>query len=157
MKHALLRKLMRLVQAGSLVLISGAAFADDPTGFITTSGIEVYYAVLPAEMIRGYPKGSPEFKMHGGPPGGEHIHHVMVALFDAKTMERITDATVMASAAEIGLAGTVKELEPMPIAEAMTYGNYFQFYNLATYRITLEVRRPGSANVIKTSFEYKHH
>ena len=148
---------MCLVQAGSFALISGACLADDPVGYITTGGVEVYYAVLPAEMVRGYPKGSPEFEMHGGPPGGEHIHHVMVALFDGKTMERITNAKVMASVAEIGLAGTVKELEPMPIADAMTYGNYFYFYDLATYRITVEIHKPESGNVIKTSFEYKHH
>lgn len=157
MTRALLRRLMCLVPAGGFVLMCGAALGDDPTGYTSVGGLGVYYAVLPAELIRGYPKGSPEFRMHGGPPGGEHIHHVMVALFDGKTMERITDAEVTASVAEIGLAGTVRELEPMPIANAMTYGNYFRLSNLATYRITLEIQRPGSADAVTTSFEYKHH
>ena len=33
----------------------------------------------------------------------------------------------------------------------------FHFSNLATYRVTVEIRRAGSAKAIKTSFEYKHH
>lgn len=157
MKHGLLSRLICLVQAGGFVLLSEVSFADDPTGYMSAGGIGVYYAVLPAEMIRGYPKGSPEFEMHGGLPTGEHIHHVMVALFEGETMERITNAEVMASVAEIGLAGTLRKLEPMSIAGAMTYGNYFHLSNLATYRITVEIRQPESTNVIKASFEYKHH
>lgn len=157
MKHAFARRLLCLAQAGTFVLISGVSFADDPTGYILVDGISVYYAVLPAEMIRGYSKGSREFDMHGGPPAGKHIHHVMVALFEGKTLERITDAEVKAAVAEIGLAATVRELEPMSIASALTYGNYFYFYNLATYKITVEILRAGSTKAMQTSFEYKHH
>jgi hypothetical protein len=157
MKYAFARRLLRLVQAGTFVLISGVSFADDPTGYILVDGISVYYAVLPAEMIRDYPKGSLEFDMHGGPPAGKHIHHVMVALFEGKTLERITDAEVRAAVAEIGLAATTRELEPMSIASALTYGNYFHFYNLATYKVTIKIRRAGSITAMKTSFEYKHH
>jgi hypothetical protein len=157
MKHGFARRFLRLAQAGTFVLISGVSFADDPTGFTLVDGISVYYAVLPAEIIRGYPKGSPEFDMHGGPPAGKHIHHVMVALFDSTTLERITDAEVKAGVAEIGLAATVRKLEPMSIASALTYGNFFHFYSLATYKVTVEILRAGSTKAIQTSFEYKHH
>jgi hypothetical protein len=157
MMHVFARGVLRLAQVGALVLISGVSFADDPTGFVLADGIGVYYAVLPSEMIRGYPKGSPEFDMHGGPPGGKHYHHVMVALFEGKTLERIIDAEVKAAVAEIGLAATVRELEPMSVANALTYGNYFYFSNFATYKITVEILRPGSTKAVKVSFEYKHH
>ncbi len=82
MKHAFARRLLGFAQVGTFVLISGVSFADDPTGHILVDRISVYYAVSPAKMIGRYPKGSPEFEMHGGSPGGKHIHHVMVALFD---------------------------------------------------------------------------
>ena len=95
--------------------------------------------------------------MHGGPPAGKHIHHVMVALFEGKTQERITDAEVKAAVAEIGLAATVRELEPMSIADALTYGNYFLLSNVATYIMKVDILKAGSTKAIKTSFEYKHH
>jgi len=157
MKHTLPRTLAILIQAGGLVLISGAAFADDSTGYLDAGGLGIYYAVLPAEMVRGYPKGSPEYRMHGGPPNGAHVHHVMVALFDDRTMERVTDAKVEARVAEIGLPGTEKALTPMPIAGAMSFGNYFDLSNLATYRITIEIRRPGMPGETDVEFEYQHH
>jgi hypothetical protein len=149
-------RLLCLAQAGVFVLASGASFADDPTGYIHTEGMDVYYAVLPAELIREYPKGSPEFIMHGGPPAGNHQHHVMVALFEGKALKRITDAKVTANVAETGLAGKVKQLEPMLIADALAFGNYFYFSNLATYRVTIKIRRGGSARAVEVSFKYKH-
>jgi hypothetical protein len=147
---------LRLALAGVFALVSGASFADDPTGYIHVKGLDVYYAVLPAELIRGYSKGSPEFSMHGGTPAGKHQHHVMVALFEGQALERITDAQVKATVTEIGLAGKVRELEPMLTVDALTYGNYFYFSNLTTYRVMIEIRRAGSTKVIKASFENKH-
>lgn len=157
LKHTLLGMLAIVIQATGLVLISGAALADDSTGYVAADGLGIYYAVLPAEMIRGYPKNSPEYTMHGGPPNGEHVHHVMVALFDDKTMERVTDAKVEARVAEIGLPGVEKALTPMPLAGAMSFGNYFHLSNLATYRITIEIRRPGVQGETDVEFEYQHH
>ena len=149
-------RLLCVVQAGVFALISGASLADDPTGYLQVEGMDVYYAVLPAELIRKYPKKSPEFTMHGGPPAGKHQHHVMVALFEGQGLERITDAKVRATVTEVGLAGKIRELEPMVIADALTYGNYFHFSNLTTYRVMVEIRRAGSAKAIKASFNYKH-
>lgn len=156
MTRATITTLAALALAGSLAPLSRASFADESTGYVDTGGIGVYYAVLPAEMIRNYPRGSPEVRMHGGPPNGEHVHHVMVALFDDATMERIADATVTARVAEIGMTGRAKSLEPMAIAGAMTYGNYFRLANAATYRVTVDIRRPGSDGVATTAFEYRH-
>lgn len=157
MKRATLKRLACLVQVGSLSLISGVSVADDSTGYLHTGGMGVYYAVLPAELIRNYPENSVEFRMHGGAPNGEHVHHVMVALFGDESMERITDAQVTARVAEIGLTGKAKDLEPMAIAGAMTYGNYFRLSNLGTYKISVEIRLPDSAGVTTTTFEYSHH
>lgn len=157
MRRAVRERLLYPILAGIFVLTSSVSFARDPAGYVLANGIGVYYAILPAEMIRGYPEGAPEFDMHGGAPAGKHYHHVMVALFEGKSLERVTDADVVAAVGEIGLAETTKRLEPMPIGGALSYGAYFNFRDLGTYRITLRIRRPGWTEAVATSFEYDHH
>ncbi len=154
MKHMTLKSLASLAV---LVSIAGTSFASEPRGYKVVDGTAIYFVVQPAEMIRTYPKGRPEAGMHGGVPSGKHIHHVMVALFDAKSFERITDASVKATVSEIGLAGKTKALEPFTIAKALTYGNYFEMPTQTVYRVKVEVRRPGSRKVIEAKFEYTHH
>ena len=146
-----------LLLAAVFSLLSGAAFAADSSDYRVVDGLAIYYATVPAEMIRGHPKGHTEAVMHGGVPAGKHVHHVMIALFDSESLERITDAQVTASVGEIGLAQTKKKLEPFAVADALTYGNYFEFSALATYTVDIEVRRSEWSKVIKTRFEYKHH
>ena len=146
-----------LVQVAVLLLYSGAAFAATSSDSRIVDGLAIYYAVLPAEIIRGHPKEHPEAVMHGGVPKGKHVHHVMIALFDGKSLERITDAQVTATVGEIGLVGRKKQLEPFTVANALTYGNYFEFSTSATYTVDIEIRQPGSPRVVETRFDYKHH
>jgi len=109
---------MGLALVAILSLFSGAAFAADSSDYKIVDGLAIYYAVLSAEVIRGHPKGHPEAVMHGGVPAGKHVHHVLIALFDGESMERITDAQVTASVGEIGLAKRKKALEPFTVADA---------------------------------------
>lgn len=140
----------------AVTLASGVAVAADPSGYRVVDGLTLYYAVVPAEMVRGHPKEHAENTMHGGIPKGMHSHHVMVALFAGKGLERVTDAEVKATMGEVGLAGTQKRLEPFTVAEALTYGNYFEFSPLTTYIIEFTVQRPGSSRIVKSRVEYKH-
>lgn len=156
-KRGFLGGVLGLALAAVLLLFSSAAFAADSSDYRTVDGLAIYYAVLPAEMIRGHPKGHPEAVMHGGVPAGKHVHHLMIAVFDGKSLERITDAQVTATVGEIGLGRTKIQLEPFTVADALTYGNYFEFSNLATYTIDIEIRRPGSPRAVETRFEYRHH
>ena len=64
--------------------------------------------------------------MHGGIPRSRHAYHVMVALFDAQSLQQITDADVTALVAEVGFAEEQKQLEKLTVADAVTYGNYFE-------------------------------
>jgi hypothetical protein len=148
---------LALTLAAVLLMFTNAAFATDSSDYRVVDGLAIYYAAIPAEIIRGHPKGHPEAVMHGGVPAGKHVHHLMIALFDGNSLERITDAKVTATVSEVGLAPTQLELEPFSIADALTYGNYFEFSNLATYTIDIAVRRPGSSDIVKTRFEYRHH
>ena len=145
-----------LLSATPILLMPGRSMADAHNGYLVDHGIAVYYAVIPAEMIRGHPKQHPEATMHGGVPNRPHVHHVMLALFDASSLERIFDAEVAATVGEIGLAGERKKLEPFTVADALTYGNYFEFHPRIDYRVRVDIRRPGSPKAARVEFEFKH-
>jgi hypothetical protein len=116
------------------------------------NGVEVYLGVLPAVMIAGHPAEHPESGMHGGFPGGGY--HVMVALFDAKTGKRITDAQVNAKVVAPSLHTVGKPLESMTVAGSLTYGNYFNMLRGETYRIDVEIRRRAAPGVIHATFHW---
>jgi hypothetical protein len=158
MKRTILKTLSLLAPLAFLLSVTtGTSLASDNEGYKTVDDTIIYFAVLPAEIIRGHQKDHPEASMHGGVPGGSHVHHIMVALFEAKTFDRITDANVEATVTEIGMAGKTKTLEPFTVAEALTYGNYFEMPSQALYRVHVTVRRPGSNKTVETTFEYTHH
>lgn len=105
---------------------------------------------MPAAIVQGHRREHAERKMYGGVTAGRRQHHVMLALFDAATGVRIDDAAVTSKVGEPGLA-IDKRLEPMPIAGAMSYGNYFALPPPGPYQIDLRIMRPGSARPIATT------
>jgi hypothetical protein len=144
---------------GLLVGVASSSVATDAAAddsYKTAGGLAVYLGVLPAAMIQGHPRGHPEEAMHGGVPSGRHAYHVVAAVFDAATGERVEDAVVEARVGEPGLAGVTRQLEPMVIADTVTYGNYFQLSGDAPYRIDLSITRPGLATPIRVEFTYEH-
>jgi hypothetical protein len=118
-------------------------------------GIMVYLGVVPAEVVLGHAPQHPEAQMHGGPPEQPQRYHVMVALFEAASGARISNATVTARVSELALAVTEKRLELMTIAGAATYGNYFPMSNAGPYRIEVRIRRPGVAGEVQTTFNFE--
>lgn len=147
---------LHLVIGGIAALFLTGAFAADVATHKVVNGVAVYLGVLPSEMIMGHPKSHTEAEMHGGIPAGEHSYHVTVALFDATTGKRITGAQVSAKVSELGLSGIEKKLEPMTIAGATSYGNYFRMSGSGIYRIQVQIRRPGVTQAIEAEFEYQH-
>ena len=157
MRRSYVRAAFGLAQAAVVMLFAGTALADHSSGYAVADGLTIYYAVIPAEVLRAYPKGSPEAIAHRSIPRGKNVDHLLVALFEGKSMERITDARVTVRFRETGLGWAKKRLEPMTLNDALTYCNFFTFDNHATYTIAIEVRRPGSSAVVTTEFEYKRH
>ncbi len=142
----------------AVALTALSVFSAQPaeTGQVTrVSGIDVFYGVIPAEIIRGHPAGHAETKMHGGVPRGSGQHHLIVSLFDVKTGKRIEDAQVSARIAEPGLAPQRRILEPMQFAGTVTYGNFFSMGSPGPYRIEVEVR-PNGGSTAQIVFEYRH-
>ena len=63
----------------------------------TVEGMTIYLGVMPAELVQGHSTmpGDPK-ALHGGTPPNRSSHHIVVALFDAQTGARITDAQIQA-------------------------------------------------------------
>jgi hypothetical protein len=157
MKMTNIIHLCRLVMLVALTLVaSRPSTAATNSGYVVDHGVAVYYAIVPAEVIRGHSKQHSEVAMHGGVPDRPHVHHVMVAVFHASTLERIVDASVTATVGEIGLAVDQRQLEPFTVAGALTYGNYFDLLPSTDYRVRIDVSVPGSENQARIEFEYKH-
>jgi len=138
----------------ALALIWNPAIAAEAGETKSAGGLTVYLGVVPSELIKDPSPYSAERPIHGGPPHGRHEHHIVVAVFDSATNTRITDAVVTAKVSGLGLSGFQKQLEPMKIADTITYGTFF---NLPTdlYTIKLTVQRPGSQPVA-LDFKYDH-
>jgi hypothetical protein len=141
-----------LAACAALVALSPAAYAAGDCR--TVDGYAIYLGVVPAAIAQGHPPEHPERKMHGGAPRGRRQHHVMVAVFDAATGARIDDAVVTATVGEPGLAPVRRRLEPMAIAGAMSYGNYFALSPPGPYRIELQIVRPDAVRPTVATFTY---
>lgn len=140
------------------LLLSLASHAGEDGQRKVVDGLSVYVGVLPAEMLMGHPKGHHEREMHGGVPdglsGGANRYHVVVALFDAASGKRVTDAQVKIGGASIGMAASRKKAEPMLVNNMITYGNYVSMPGGGPYKIQIEIRRPGSSKPIEVEFDY---
>lgn len=135
------------------VLAFGSAKAA-PIGETTSSGgLIFYFGVVPSELIKG-PSHLSEQPVHHGSPQGGHEHHVFVAIFDAASNARVTDAAVTAKVSGLASAAHEKRLEPMTIADAIAFGTLFNLYP-DLYTITVTVQRPGSQPVA-ADFTYDH-
>lgn len=108
---AIARHIVVLALAFQLALpLVPPALADDAGNFKTVAGISVYIGLIPAEIVKGHRSGHPEAEMHGGPPNGPHAYHLIVALFDEDSANRIEDAKVAAMVSGLGHVGQTMSL-----------------------------------------------
>lgn len=137
-----------------LVLVSLAVRAGEDKQHKIVDGVSIYVGVLPAAILLGHPKERHEREMHGGVPAGANRYHVVVALFDAASGKRVTDAQVKIGGASIGMAASRMKAEPMLVNSLVTYGNYVSLPGQGPYRIQIEIRRPGVSKPIEVEFDY---
>lgn len=144
-----------LVTAVVMAGVAGCGREDNlPRSEQTVEGVRIYLGIVPAALVQGHsttPGNSQS--MHGGTPSGSGSHHVMVALFDAVTGARITDARVKAGT---GGGPHGKPLEPMEVNGLITYGSFFALDDRRVRRIRVEIALPGRAVPIEASFSYRH-
>jgi hypothetical protein len=138
-----------------------AGCSDDsrlPRNSQTVDGMTVEMGVLPAELIQGQltTPGGPD-ALHGGTAPDSSSHHIVVAVFDAKTGARITDARIRAGVGNRSYNHEPeKPLEPMEINGAMTYGGFFPMPGQGVWRIHLLVQRIGEPKAVEANFAYEH-
>jgi hypothetical protein len=141
------------------VLISGCGdYADLPRSSQTVDDVTIYLGVMPARLVQGHSTvpGGPQ-ALHGGTAQNRASHHIVVALFDAKTGARITDARIRAGVGDRSYnAEHGRSLEPMQIAGMMSYGNFFLMEGGGTWRIHLEIFLAGASRPIEADFAYAH-
>lgn len=147
--------------ASTCLLFTSATLSAQSVQPLRAGGMEIYYGVIPAEIILGHPGDHDERKMHGGTPAWGEQHHLIITLFDGSSKERIHDAEAKATVFNTRLpgkrlGGPQKQLQPMVFAGAASYGNYFNMPGPAPYRIELEIRRQGRAETVKVAIEYRH-
>ncbi len=156
-------RLTRFLTILAVTLLSasaGAVHADQLNRSVTKSGLTVHFGIMPAEKAQSADRGAnAPTESASGPARASY--HLVVALFDKSTGERIDDATVTAkvtSPSHKSRAGTqVKPLQEMRINDTTTYGNYFDMPWQGRYRIDLSVKRKGRAEPIPVRLKYDHH
>lgn len=145
-----------LLTAFTFFLASSSPASAQDTGK-TVDGMEIFYGVVPAQLI-GKQADKHDPKMHGGRSAFRGSQHLVVAVFDTKTGQRINDASIVAAVTPLGMGPTEKKLEPMLINDTTTYGNFFDFpASSAPFRIALKIMRPSiPANApVTAEFEYR--
>ncbi len=119
-------------------------------------GVEIQYGVVPAARAvpahRQNPGGE---RAHGGTPSLD-AYHLDVALFDAATKQRITQAKVWATVRELNTAGKRKRLDAEAFGNAVSYGNYFAIKGEGPFRIVVEAEVPGRKAPVQAEFDYRN-
>lgn len=131
--------------------------AEDASQSVTSHGLRVYFGFVPAAVAQGPGRSRSEANQHGAPPPGDHGYHLIVAIFNSVTGDRITDAAVTASVTRPGLEPPAKPLASMKIADTISYGNFFDLPTDGVYRIRLSVTREDKARPIVIDLDYDHH
>ena len=135
---------------------TGVKAAADNEQSRTIGGLTVFLGVVPAEIVKGPAPHSAERPMHGRIPKGVHEHHIVVAVFDATSGARVSNADVTAQISGLGLSGVSKTLERMEIAGTTTYGAFFDLPGRDLYTVKLTVSRSGSIQPVVVRFRYDH-
>ena len=133
-----------------------AAGPAKPAGNVkTVGGTEIYLGVLPAEVLRSFPKDSVERSMHGGVPSGAGYYHVNVSVLDAASKAPISGAKVEIKVDEQGLSSETKALLPMTTGSIPSYGNYIKLKGKTQYAFTVKIQKPDSPQPVEARFEHR--
>lgn len=95
--------------------------------------------------------------MHSGTRGGPHEQHVVVAIFDTASGERVEDASVVVTVSGLGHVGHRRiALEPMAIAGTVTYGAFVDLPGRDRYQLEVDIEVPGRTDTVRVVFPNEH-
>jgi hypothetical protein len=126
------------------VLLAGfvtATSAAHPGMSQEVDGMIVHLGVTPTDRLVAHPELLS--KGHPAPPSGKDMYHLLVAVFDKVTGERITDAKIEATVTPLGLAGRTKSMMPGAPAGMVTYCNFFHLTSGDSYVVKVGIRLKG--------------
>lgn len=142
--HPASGKFGRRCAAAVLCLAVPAAFGQAQ---MEREGIVLHWGLLsPA------PSQQPALlEMHGGRPlGGGKLNHLVLALFDAKTGQRIDNAIVRAQLCEPGIVDSApKYLSLMTVNQRASYAQLFGMVENGPYQFKVSVKLPGREREIE--------
>jgi hypothetical protein len=126
------------------------AMASDSERHQQVNGMDIYFGVIPSQLAAGDHPG-----MHGINAPGSHVYHVLVALFDSKTGNRIKNAKVSANVSDSALTEKSKLLDIMHTNGIISYGNFFRMSVAGRYNIRVEIQHPGADGIAAANFIYQ--
>lgn len=139
----------------AMILALGPALADD--GYRNADGLAVYLGIVPAAVLRGHPMAHAESTMHGGAGTARHQQHLVVAVFDERSGARVENAQVSARIEGLGHVGEQSiRLDPMKIANTITYGGFIAFPGNDRYDIVVDIAIPGRSRPVSVTFSSDH-
>ena len=118
------------------------------------AGLVFHYGLVPSEMVLSHPQSHEERRMHSG-DARKGRSHLVLAIFDAVSGERVAKADVTVHVTLVGGSSTTKALEPMDIAGLASFGAFVPVGAPGIYKIRFEVKRPGIAGPASAEFEHR--
>lgn len=128
----------------------------DQTQQVRAGGLDIVYGVVPGAILDANATTGDGAHMNRENARRGGSHHLVIALFDANTGQRIPDAAVSARIEALGGNVESKALPVMVIAGTITYGSFFRLDSDTPYRIHLSIQRPGRTDVIRVDWQYRH-
>lgn len=147
-----LKSILGILLLGVLAGFPVTTSATDSVLSQEADGLTVHLGIMSAKRLVEHPELLP-----AGYPirPGRDMHHILVAIFDSATGQRITDAEVEAMVFPLGLSGSTKVMHPSAPAGKMNYSNWFRLSPGDIYVIQVRIRRPGIRAVRTARFTLK--
>jgi hypothetical protein len=142
----------------AMLLIAGRPAVGDFSDSTSrhAGGLIVDLAVIPASFVLGHSPEQTGEGMHGGRSNSRYSHHLIVAVFDAQSGSRITDAAVKVFVTSSRHPAERADLEPMTFGTTAAYGAFVDMPPRDTYHITIEVRRRDGKAPVTVDFWHQH-
>ena len=126
------------------------AMADDSERHQQVNGMDVYLGVIPSQLAAG---DHPDMHEINAPT--HHVYHILIAIFDSKTGNRIKDANVSANVSSSALTEKSKILDAMHTNNAISFGNFFPMSVPGKYTIRVEIQHPDMDGAATANFVYQ--
>ncbi|MBN8739083.1 MAG: hypothetical protein BGP24_10035 [Lysobacterales bacterium 69-70] len=135
------RRLRRVIVGAAFVALAAAAQAAPTDQRMQNERVTLYYGVVPAALSQAVLSAHPPpADVHGTVRFAAGTHHLVIALFDTSSGQRITQATVTVRHTPPRGEATTKVLEPMALGDTQSFGATFVIAEGRDHRFRIDVR-----------------